>query len=342
MRRHAWRADGIFSPDLPELAAAATSVGEDIGLALDLAARVGSVLPRPGEGQTLARWRMLAQIGRASLTAARVVEAHSDALAILAEAGVAPTAGTWGVFAAEAPGQALVARPGRRGHVLHGRKPWCSLGGVLDRALVTARVEEGRQLFSVDLRQRGVHPAPADGWAARGLRTVTSVPIDFDGAAAEPVGEVGWYLRRAGFAWGGIGVAACWFGGAWGLADALDAAAVSRSDQLTALAVGEVDTALHAAAAVLAQAAEAIDAGHADAADGTLLALRARAVLADCVERVVRTVGHALGPAPLAFDPAYAARVADLELYVRQHHGERDLATLGQHLLEHDAHSDHA
>lgn len=342
MRRHVWRAGGITTPDSPELAAAASRVGEKIDLALDLAVRAGSVLPQPGKGQTLARWRMLADIGRAGLTAARVIEAHADALAILGEAGIVPAPGAWGVFAAESSGQLLVARRGPTGHVLHGRKPWCSLGGVLDHALVTASVEGGRRLFAVDLRQSGVHPAPAEGWAARGLRTVTSVPVDFDGAAAEPVGEVGWYLRRPGFAWGGIGVAACWFGGAWGLADALDAAAVRRSDQLTALAVGEVDSALHAAAAVLAQAAETIDAGHADGADGTLLALRARAVVADSVERVLRTVGHALGPAPLAFDPAHAARVADLELYVRQHHGERDLATLGQCLLEHDAHSDPA
>lgn len=44
-------------------------------------------------------------------------------------------------------------------------------------------------------------------------------------------------------------------------------------------------------------------------------------------------VGHALGPAPLAFDEDHARRVADLELYVRQHHAERDLAQLGSAVL---------
>ena len=39
--------------------------------------------------------------------------------------------------------------------------------------------------------------------------------------------------------------------------------------------------------------------------------------------------GHALGPAPLAFDEEHARRVADLTLYIRQHHGDRDLAALG-------------
>jgi hypothetical protein len=44
-------------------------------------------------------------------------------------------------------------------------------------------------------------------------------------------------------------------------------------------------------------------------------------------------VGHALGPAPLAFDEDHARRVADLELYLRQHHAERDLARLGEATL---------
>jgi heme oxygenase len=55
-----------------------------------------------------------------------------------------------------------------------------------------------------------------------------------------------------------------------------------------------------------------------------------RAVVADSVERIVRQVGHALGPGPLAFDEEHARRVADLELYVRQHHAEADLARLGR------------
>ena len=41
-------------------------------------------------------------------------------------------------------------------------------------------------------------------------------------------------------------------------------------------------------------------------------------------------MGHALGPGPLAMDAEHAARVADLTLYVRQHHAERDLAALGR------------
>jgi hypothetical protein len=47
------------------------------------------------------------------------------------------------------------------------------------------------------------------------------------------------------------------------------------------------------------------------------------------VDDVLATVGRALGAGPLAHDGAHAQRVADLSVYVRQHHGERDLAALG-------------
>ena len=309
---------------------ACRGAGEDIGAALQLAADYGTRLPQPGCGQTATRWAVLGAVAERNLTVARVLEAHSDALAILAEAGAEMPEGTWGVFAAEAPGQQLEAaeRDGR--FILTGTKPWCSLAGHLDSALVTARTGHDRQLFRVSLRHPSVHPEPPSGWIARGLRTVTSVAVRFDGTPAEPVGVPGWYLTRPGFAWGGIGVASCWHGGARGLQATLLRMSPGRPGDLTDLHAGVVDAALHASQAVLDGAAAAVDGRYAAGAAGEILALRVRAVVADAVERTVRQVGHALGPAPLAFDEDHARRVADLELYVRQHHGERDLARLGR------------
>jgi len=40
-------------------------------------------------------------------------------------------------------------------------------------------------------------------------------------------------------------------------------------------------------------------------------------------------VGRALGAGPLCADAVHAARVADLTVYLRQSHAERDLAALG-------------
>ena len=86
------------------LVAAAGRAGEDVGVALGLAREYGRVLPLPGGGRTAERWAVLAAVAERNLTVARVLEAHCDALAILAEAGDPPPDGTWGVFAAEAPG----------------------------------------------------------------------------------------------------------------------------------------------------------------------------------------------------------------------------------------------
>ena len=98
----------------------------------------------PARGST--PWRLS---GAPTSRVARVVEAHTDALAILREAGHDDVDGTWGVFAAEAPGARLDAVAVDGGYRLSGTKPWCSLADRLDHALVTAHVGEQRQLFRV-------------------------------------------------------------------------------------------------------------------------------------------------------------------------------------------------
>lgn len=314
--------------DLPRAARAA---GEDVDAALGLAREVGGSLPPPGGGATAARFDVLAALGRANLTVARVVEAHCDALAILHEAGDGNTDGTWGVFAAEAPGARVAATRGPGGWTLSGTKPWCSLADRVEHALVTAFVDDGRRLFRVALRQPGVRVDAPDGWVSRGLRTVTSTATHFAATPAEPVGDTGWYLTRPGFAWGGVGVAACWYGGAEGVADTLRRVAAGRSRVLDELHLGAVDVELHAARTALAHAAAVIDAG--DVADPAVLALRTRSVVAATAERVLYHVAHGLGPSPLTFDADHARQVADLEIYLRQHHGERDLSSLGASLL---------
>jgi alkylation response protein AidB-like acyl-CoA dehydrogenase len=320
-------------PELPgwarPLVDACQRTGEDISAAVRLAKDYGTLLPQPGSGQTAARWSVLSAVGERNLTVARVLEAHSDALGILAEAGEPAPDGTWGVFAAEAAAHRLEARDGHGQTVLTGVKPWCSIAADLDAAVVTAHAGEGRQLFRVSLRDPSVTVDPPAGWVARGLRTVTSVAVRFDETPARAVGAPGWYLARPGFAWGGMGVAACWHGGALGLQSSLHRTSAGRAGELSALHLGIVDAAMYASQAALDCAAALIDAGEAEGAAGEILGLRVRAVVADSVERVIRQVAHALGPAPLAFDEDHARRVADLELYVRQHHAERDLARLG-------------
>ena len=62
---------------------------------------------------------------------------------------------------------------------------------------------------------------------------------------------------------------------------------------------------------------------------GKLRALRVRAVVEAVSTEVMRRVGRALGAGPLCHDEAHARRIADLTVYLRQHHAERNLAELG-------------
>ncbi|CAN7371113.1 acyl-CoA dehydrogenase [Terrabacter sp. LjRoot27] len=311
--------------------------------------------PLPGSGSTRTLWDSLASVAAVDLTAARTLEPHLDALAILAEAHSAghtvpapvPDDASWGVFAAEGPGVRLEARDASGdapGTVrLHGTKPWCSLAGSLSHALVTAwDSDTTRRLYAVRLGPSNRVTVQPSAWFARGLTAVPSGPVDFDGAEAVPVGPTGWYLERPGFAWGGMGVAAVWYGGAVGVARRLLRRG-REPDQIAQMHVGAVDAGLWAARTCLADAAYRVDDGRAAGEDGALLALRVRHVVSRVAESVVERVGHATGPAPLALEDDHAARVADLQLYLRQEHAERDEAALGRHVLGghvHDAGGD--
>ncbi|SLJ88341.1 PIG-L family deacetylase [Clavibacter michiganensis] len=321
--------------------------------ALALAVALGDGGARPGAGGTADLWEALATLAAADLGIARTVEPHLDALAILEQErgaagddgarGVDTHAGgaaarTWGVFAAEGGGDPLTAvadADGPDAVRLSGTKPWCSLAGSLTHALITAADDDGsRGLFAVDLRQPGVEVVPG-AWAARGLVEVPSGPLRMRDVPARRVGAPGWYLERPGFHWGGIQVAACWYGGAVGLARTLlRAASRDGADRLLLMHLGAVDAGLDGARASLAEAALLVDRGRAEGEAGRLLAKRVRAVVARAVDDTLTHVAHALGPAPLAQDADHAKRVADLGLYVRQHHAERDDASLGGALAE--------
>jgi hypothetical protein len=335
-------ADTAASPDLNFLASRAAEIGDDVSLALELVVDMSRTVPMPAAGRTLHRWDALATLGAADLTAARVAEPHLDALAILDEAAAAgmpvdldvigaDAGSTWGVFAAEGPGMSVLATGSGDRWTLRGTKPWCSLAGRLSHALITASTGEGRGLFAISLRD-GDLEVPAGAWAARGLTHVPSGPLVIGAAPAVPVGPARWYLERPGFAWGGIGVAAVWHGGAVGVARRLfDHGADKPEDPLRLAALGAVDTALTGARSVLAASAAAIDHGTPSPA---LLASRVRGVVAAATELTLIRAGHTLGPAALALEETHARRVADLTLYLRQHHAERDDLALGTALVK--------
>lgn len=287
-------------------------------------------LPPPGGGRTLERWRSLASVAAHDLGLCKLYEGHTDALAIMAElkCSSVESGSTWGMWAAEPP-QARVTLSGSSTDVrLNGRKAWCSGAAVLSHALMTTWDADGQQrLVAVALDQPGVTVTP-DGWSAVGMAATASVEVQFDDAHALAIGGPGDYLSRAGFWQGGIGIAACWYGAASNIAERLARACRQREEPHALAHLGAVDTALFSAAQVLHNAARTVD--QQPLANAELLARRCRAVIEHSAQQVIEHTGRALGAGPYCKDAQFARLMADLPVFLRQSHAERDLAALGQ------------
>lgn len=292
-------------------------------------------LPLPGHGRTAERWRRLTEVARQDVVVGRLLEAHADADAILAElTGERVQPGQWwGVWAAEPPQPVLEARESAGRWTLHGGKAWCSGAGLCTHALVTARIGPDLQekaLFAVPLTEGGVE-VDLTVWKAAGMARSATGTVTFDGVAARRLGSSADYLERAGFWHGGAGVAACWLGGAFAVADALGRAAAKRPlDDHAAAHLGAVDAALTGALWAMTAAAGELDQDPDSLLPARIRALRVRSLVEAAAALTVDRVGRALGAGPLATDERHTTAVADVLVYVRQSHAERDLATLGR------------
>ncbi|WP_430709449.1 acyl-CoA dehydrogenase [Pseudomonas putida] len=289
------------------------------------------LLPLPGHGRTLERWRALARVAGCDLGLAKLYEGHTDALAVLAECGAAQHAhdGIWGMWAAEPPDARahIVARHGERVQ-LQGRKAWCSGALQIDRALLTAWENDQPQLVAIELS----HPSQriqAEQWQAVGMASTASVTVEFDNSPGLAIGIPGQYLSRPGFWQGGAGIAACWYGAAEALAGYLrEHCNKPRPDPHADAHLGAVDAALYGARAALRECAAWIDQHPQD--DASFEVRRTRAQIEQAVEQVIQHVGRALGATPFCRSSHFARLSADLPVYLRQSHAERDLAELGQ------------
>jgi len=309
-----------------------------------------AALPQPGSGQTLHRWQALAEVASHDLSLVKLYEGHTDALAILRELAHpysnpspahAQSHAVWGVWAADVPSARVVTRPdpaAGEGRVrITGLKCWCSGAASVSHGLLTAWHADGRgpQLVAVSMQQTDIS-VHSEAWQAVGMCGSASVDVMFDNAHAQLVGGAGDYLSRPGFWQGGAGIAACWHGGAAYLASTLlrahakAAGSDGHSSQTAfkAVALGRVDTELRANAALLREAAQWIDAH--PRRDASEVALRVRLRAESAAKAVLDIVGTALGASPFCRHARFARMAADLPVFIRQSHAERDFASLGE------------
>lgn len=297
----------------------------------DLRPHTTEAWPLPAHGETATRWSTLVALGERDLPLAKLVEPHHDAASILGDLGAPPpaTGDVWAVWASEPPFAVLEAQDGGRGWSVSGRKAFCSGAELASHALVTARTPEGSRLFAVDLADRGVvvdHESRP--WAGPGMARAATLTLAFDDVSAVPVGAAGDYTTRSGFWWGAIGIAAIWLGGARSVARPLEGS-VARLDAHGLAHLGAVRAELDSAQLMLDAVAHRADHDRLDVLEVERLALVVRDRVSSVVDLVIDRVGRALGPGPLAFDADHASRVADLQVFVRQHHAERDQERLG-------------
>ncbi|WP_250532130.1 acyl-CoA dehydrogenase [Caballeronia sp. ATUFL_F1_KS39] len=293
-------------------------------------------LPLPGRGNTAERWRALGAVAAFDLSLVKLYEGHTDALAILAELGGPPPddGSAWAVWAAEPPSARLLALgdAGSQIVALDGTKAWCSGAASVTHALVTAWNERDEPvLAAVDLRQNGVK-VTGSGWQAVGMEASASVDVRFERVRAQLVGPPRGYLERPGFWQGGAGIAACWFGAASGIAAFVARDTKHRAGPHKLAHLGAIDTALSATAALLRETAAFIE--REPQADAMVPTMRARLAAEHVATLVVERAGRALGAGPLCRDAHFAQLMADLPVFIRQSHAERDEASLAEHVIE--------
>ena len=294
--------------------------------------------PQPGGGDTRQRWELLAGATAADAAVGRLVEGHLDAVAILREAGRDPRQQRYGVWASRAMGHRVMAEREPAGWRLSGSLPFSSGAGTVERALIVADTDadggaaKDRLLVEVSTGQAGFGIV-AGSWPSIAMSATDSMTVQLDGVRVEAddvIGPPGYYTEREGFWYGSIGVAACWAGAAAAVADRAIACAGRTSDPHAAADVGALHASVSAMSAMLDAAACELDRGAlSDRSDAEAAALTVRHVIEREAEAIVHHAGQAGGASLLSQDPRHASRVNDLLLYIRQSHGERDLAQLG-------------
>ena len=290
-------------------------------------------LPMPGQGSTLERWQALRSWGAGDLSSAKLLESHADALAILAEADRPARPGELYAVWASSLGGGLTCRRAGTGVVVTGDLRFASAARWVDRALLVARDELDRVLLlDIDLHESRITPDP-DSWKAVGMLATDSVTLRFDDVPVDVecvVETDGWYLSRPGFWIGAIGVAAVWAGAIDGMVGTLrEALAREPAPSPHRLAhLGACAAHRHTVDVLLSDAAAIVD--RHPLANHQRLATLVRTGVEAAAQDVLTRTHRALGAAPLGHDAEHARRMADLPVYLRQHHAERDLEWLGR------------
>ena len=271
-------------------------------------------------------------LGRTDIPLARLAEGHIDALRILDQAERRPQGDAlYGVWASRSQQTGIRATPEADGLLrLEGVLRFASGAGLLDRALVPVWLSDGSHLL-IDLAVADL-PVDSSRWftGAMTASRTHQVTIDSQVNVDERIGGADFYLQRPGFFPGGVGVAACWIGGA---ARVLDLVHVLHRQPSPAqqIRLGRMRGDLAVGAATIRATAALLDRAAAESAelDWQAVSTEARSGAAEAVRRLITDARLVTGPAGLAMHEGLAHAIPDLELYVMQQNSDGDASFLG-------------
>lgn len=271
----------------------------------------------------------LFEVGRRGLSLAKLAEAHWDALAILDEAKrcAIPDA-LYAVWASGGPQDPLTIEVNFSQGYLSGTKRFCSGAGLVDRALIT--VEDKLLEISLHDLPSGCLTIDESQWVSQAFAQTHTATLIFNRLPIPQDALIGanhWYLNRLGFWRGALGPAACWGGGAASLVDY--AQANGRDDTHTLAHLAAMVANVWTIQNILIQSGKDAE-QMTEPQELQQLALKARHMIEQLSSDILRRFARAYGPYPLACVSKVNQQYQELDLFLKQNHGERDLAILGK------------
>lgn len=269
----------------------------------------------------------MAAVGAADLSAARLFEGHVNAVKLVVLYGGAErprwladvTAGRlFGVWGAEGRDPVRLAN-GR----LEGQKLYASGSDVVERPIVTARDEDGRQrliVLDADRLDGRLHPGE---WSTTGMRATASGRCDLDGVPVAPqdmLGDPDVYLAEPHFRGGVWRYAAAHLGAMRAMTRETSAALAARGQDDAPLQVERLRRMVMACETgrlwILRAATEVERPGARP--EAAAVAILARLAVAHEARALIAAMDDALGAASFATAHPVERRRRDLTFYLRQ------------------------
>jgi alkylation response protein AidB-like acyl-CoA dehydrogenase len=292
-------------------------------------------------------------LGGANLSLGRIFEGHVNAIGLIEAYGDGKrrdrlradleSGSVFGVWNTEpAPGVSL--NPAPAGWALTGAKSYATGAGYLDRAIVTARLPDGRKQMLV--LPVGEHPdrAAPSRWRTSGMRGTVSGFYDVSGMTVQPdlfLGEPGDYEREPMFTSGAWRFTAVQFGAIETLARLFRThlrMTGGDGDPIQRARFGRVVAAARTAFQWTREAARRAE--NTPGPNATAFVLMTRGVVEEAALSVMEAVERGVGTRAFFTGNPIDRVMRDLRLYLRQPAPDRALDQAAKSWLEADCWSD--